>query len=335
MKTTYNIIGTSCFLTAILIVFLVSCSKEEEKPLKVITTSVKDVSLTSVSCEGKVTSDGGSEIISRGICWNTYYSLTELGMNDAPTIVDNHTTEGTGLGSFTSEISGLTPNTAYNYRAYVTNKLETVYGDLIVHSTGSLADADGNVYHTVTIGLQEWMLENLKTTKYNDGTAIPFVTDDAAWKTLTGPAYCYSDNNESYKTPYGALYNWHAVNTAKLCPPGWHVPTDADWNELISGYGQPAVAGEMLKEAGTAHWIEPNSFANNVSGFTALPGSFRSYMDGKFNNFGYFGYYWSSDEFDADNAMSVVMVFNNASIVLEDNHKGSGLFVRCVKDSAK
>ena len=92
------------------------------------------------------------------------------------------------------------------------------------NNPASITDKDGNVYTSVTIGTQVWMVENLKTTKYNDGTPIPNVTDNTEWSNLTTPAYCWYDNDITKKNPYGALYNGYAVRTGKLCPTGWHVP---------------------------------------------------------------------------------------------------------------
>ena len=101
------------------------------------------------------------------------------------------------------------------------------------NTVNTVTDKDDNVYHTVTIGTQTWMAENLKTTKYNDGTAIPLVTDSTAWTSLLTPAYCwYNYDATTYKNTYGALYNWYAVNTGKLAPIGWHVATDAEWTTL-------------------------------------------------------------------------------------------------------
>ena len=116
----------------------------------------------------------------------------------------------------------------------------------------TVSDADGYVYHTVTIGAQVWMVENLKTTKYNDGTAIPLVTDSTAWAILTIPGYCWYNNDAvTYKATYGALYNWYAVNTGKLAPKGWHVPADAEWTKLITFLGGEDVAGGKMKSTGT------------------------------------------------------------------------------------
>ena len=133
-------------------------------------------------------------------------------------------------------------------------------------------DIDGNVYHTVTIGTQIWMVENLKTTRYNDGSPIPFVTDSSSWSNLTTPGYCWYNNDTTNKNTYGALYNWFAVNTGKLAPTGWHVPTDDEWTTLTTYLGGESIAGGKLKETGTTHWRTPNAGATNEIGFTASSG---------------------------------------------------------------
>lgn len=197
-------------------------------------------------------------------------------------------------------------------------------------------DIEGNVYKNVTIGNQTWMAENLKTTKYNDGTSIPLVTDNAAWTNrdsiaLTTPAYYWYDNDSTYKNSYGALYNGYAVKTGKLCPADWHVPTDAEWSELTTYLGGEDVAGGKLKESGTIHWVTPNYGATNESGFNALPGGYRS-MDGIFLIINDGGSWWSSTDYNAERIWIRGM---NASIELVFKgpaEKPGGLSVRCLKD---
>jgi len=138
---------------------------------------------------------------------------------------------------------------------------------------GIMTDVDGNNYKTIKIGNQEWMAENLKTTKYKDGTSIPLFTAATPMANFTSPGYCwYNSDSATYRNSYGALYNWYAVNTGKLAPTGWHVPTEAEWNTLIAYLGGESVAGGKLKEAGTSHWSSPNTGATNEVGFSALPG---------------------------------------------------------------
>ena len=146
----------------------------------------------------------------------------------------------------------------------------------------TVTDIDSNVYHTVTIGTQVWMVENLKTTRYNDGQEIPLVTDTVSWENLTSPGYSWFNNDTVFKKSYGALYNWYTVNTGKLAPAGWHVPTLTEWNTLAAFLGGNTTAGGKMKSTGTIEsdtglWYSPNTNATNSSGFTAIPGGYRHY----------------------------------------------------------
>ena len=196
---------------------------------------------------------------------------------------------------------------------------------------GSITDIDGNTYKTVTIGTQTWMAENLKVTKYNDGIAIPNVTDDTAWSELTTGALCDYDNTPSNSETYGKLYNWHAVNTEKLCPTGWHVPSDAEWTVLTDYLGGESVAGGKLKETGTTHWASPNTGATNETGFTALPGGSRS-SNGTFYDIGSNGLWWSATVYGASNAWYLYVSSNNSTVRINNISKGYGFSVRCVRE---
>jgi uncharacterized protein (TIGR02145 family) len=212
----------------------------------------------------------------------------------------------------------------------------TVYNNFIItvyQPTGTVNDYDGNTYNTVKIGNQWWMAENLKTTTLNDGTPIPLETDGIQWSWKTTPAYCWYDNDEvTYKNTYGALYNWFTVNTDKLCPVGWHVPGDAEWTELTDYLGGYSVAGGKLKEAGTAHWSDPNTGATNESGFSAVPGGRRYFTTGGFLNVLEMGWWWSATEYYAPSARIRFLSNNNAIIDWGDHEKVSGFSVRCVRD---
>lgn len=216
---------------------------------------------------------------------------------------------------------------------------ELVIGPIIFNPSityNSMTDQDGNTYKTVTIGTQTWMAENLKTTKYNDGTPIPLVADNTAWIALMTPAYCWYKNKETvYKNIYGALYNWYAVNTGKLCPTGWHVPSHAEWITLVDYVGGEIVAGGKLKETGITHWYNPNEGATNESGFTALPGGCRTQPVGDFWGI-YNGLWWSSTEYEDDNSCAwdiVVYSYYNDASSQDWMHKSNGISVRCIKDS--
>jgi uncharacterized protein (TIGR02145 family) len=198
--------------------------------------------------------------------------------------------------------------------------------------SATIKDINGNTYKTVLIGTQVWMAENLKTNKYNDGTAIPLVTDDKSWKTLTTPAYCWFDNDTiSNKYRYGALYNWYAVSTNKLCPKGWHVPADKEWTTLTTYLGGESVAGGNLKETDTTHWESPNVLATNESGFTALPSGYRNLV-GLFNYIGKYGYWWSSTECNVSYGWARIILYNGGSVDRVFTFKQDGWSVRCLKD---
>ena len=196
----------------------------------------------------------------------------------------------------------------------------------------TVTDADGNVYNTVIIGTQTWMVENLKTTKYNDGTTVLLVTDNNQWRNLNTDAYCWYNNDpDTYKDPYGALYNWYAVNTGKLCPSGWHVPTHDEWTALTDYLGGGVVAGGKLKESGILHWDSPNVDATNETGFTGLPGGAR--QDGGFMFLGISGSWWTSTEYNSSWAFERGLNYNSGSVFwVSFNPKTNGYSVRCLKD---
>jgi uncharacterized protein (TIGR02145 family) len=199
----------------------------------------------------------------------------------------------------------------------------------------SIKDIDDNVYNTVTIGTQVWMAENLKTTKYKDGTAILLVTDGAAWAALITPGCCWYNNDAAtYKATYGALYNWYTVNTGKLCPTGWHVPTDIEWTTLTTFLGGELVAGSKLKETDVTHWLSPNTGATNESGFTALPGGYRfgSFGNGMFFSIGVSGYWWSSTEYNTYNAWYRSVDYDGSDVYRNGSSKNNGFSVRCLRD---
>ena len=200
-------------------------------------------------------------------------------------------------------------------------------------STPTVKDIDGNIYHTVKIGSQVWMVENLKTTHYRDGTSIQNVTDGTVWHNLTTGAYCNYNNDANNPITYGRLYNWYAVRDSRnIAPTGWHVPSDVDWTTLTNYLGGEDIAGGKLKEAGIWHWGNPNTEATNKTGFTALPGGWRSDY-GIFVNVGYLGCWWSSTENDTqDYAWSRYMHYTSAESFRYKTGKNCGFSVRCVKD---
>jgi uncharacterized protein (TIGR02145 family) len=171
------------------------------------------------------------------------------------------------------------------------------------------------------------MAEDLKVSKYNDGTTLPNITDKNAWQNSSTGACCWYNNEKSW----GTLYNWYAVNTGNLAPSGWHIPTHEDWTTLTTYLGGENVAGGKLKETGSVRWDSPNNGATNESNFTALPGGFRK-GDGTFSSFGGGGYWWSSTEFDSWNSWTRYIFWSGSNIYRGHYDKKEGYSVRCVKD---
>jgi uncharacterized protein (TIGR02145 family) len=233
--------------------------------------------------------------------------------------------------NISADLTELIPGTTYHYRIKATNELGTTYGNDTIFKTYVVEDSDHNFYYSVTIGTQTWMQENLKTTHYKDATAIPAVTDNTAWKNLTTPGYCWYNNDEpAYKTVYGALYNWHTVKTGKLCPAGWHIPTNPEWITLTNYLGGESLAGNKLKEAGSEHWGDLNN-GTNETGFTALPGGSRK-DDGSFADYGSAGFWWSASTVLPTSSYYAVLYNNSGSLVRAGNSNVYGYSVRCIKD---
>ncbi|NQV15691.1 fibrobacter succinogenes major paralogous domain-containing protein [bacterium] len=216
--------------------------------------------------------------------------------------------------------------------------------DSITFYEATVTDIDGNVYNTVIIGNREWMAENLKTTKYRDGTPIPNVTDGTAWAALTTGAYCFYDNSASLQNTYGNLYNWYAVSDSRnIAPEGWHVPTDAEWKELEMALGMSQAEADDIwcrgtnegsKLAGNADlWITNELEYNSEfgsSGFTALPGGAR--WSG-YSDLGYYGYFWSATEYDGLRAWYRAIFYDETCVDRGySGNKDTGFAVRCVKD---
>lgn len=176
------------------------------------------------------------------------------------------------------------------------------------------------------------MTTNLKATKLNDGSQIPMAINDFMWQYLSTAAYAWYDNDSLtyHNTGYGALYNWYTVNTGKLCPIGWHVPTMADFSDLTTFLGDPFTAGGKLKETGTTHWLAPNTDATNTSGFTALPGGIRSYM-GPYMGVGEAAQLWTSTMMSPSDAYNARLDFGSAELMISPSFNQLGLSVRCLQ----
>lgn len=256
-------------------------------------------------------------------------------------------------------VSGLMPETTYHFRLNAKGECKEAFGEDMTFTTlrnfdtgirfnpglayGSVSDIDGNVYNTITIGSQTWMAENLRTERLNDALGIMNDINNHTWTSRTDPAYSRYDNSVLIKFSTGNLYNWYAVNTGKLCPLGWHVPSETEWNTLILNLGGDATAGIKLKQSGTTLWPASNEGATNESGFTAIPAGMRigsiGGTGGLFADMGVRGYWWTSTQsspstakyrsIDGKGLISGIPV-NPGKYEL--NNKNFGFSVRCIKD---
>ncbi len=200
----------------------------------------------------------------------------------------------------------------------------------------NINDVEGNSYKTVYIGTQQWMAENLKVTKYNDGTAIPNITDYMQWTNLNTGAWAYYNDDIANNSKYGKLYNWYALSPTtngnkNICPTGWHVPTDSEWTVLTDYLDGITVAGGKMKEVGTTNWNSPNTDASNTSLFTALPGG-RKTSGGNYLEIGTSGYWWSFTESNITDSRYFYLsiydgIFHRVAYI-----KKAGFSVRCLKD---
>lgn len=194
-----------------------------------------------------------------------------------------------------------------------------------------ITDIDSNIYHSVAIGTQVWMVENLKVVHYSNGDPIPNVTDNTEWSNLKTGAYCDYNNTPDSSKIYGKLYNFYTViDSRNICPWGWHVPTDAEWTKLTAFLGGENNAGSKLQETGSVHWHRPSLIEpTNETGFTALPSGFRRWY-GPFDYIGDAGFWWSSTE--NDTCYSWCRFLHTVFVRPSPFNKPYGLSVRCVKD---
>lgn len=298
---------------------------------QVETIAVSDIKAHSALCSGRVQYKG-QNVKKYGICFS---------INTQPTV--NHNIAEIealdSIGVFVSRLEGLEAQTEYYVRAFAVNETDTIYGvekqfctlsDSIIQYGDGVTDIDGNHYVSVIIGQQEWMASNLRSVHYNDGTSIPLVTESVDWKKLTTPAYCWYDNDSiKYSLKFGALYNWFTVATEKLCPAGWHVPSDEEWAILVQYAGGDTIAGRKLKS--TTDWYEEGNGTNDY-GFSMLPCGYRYDYDGLFHDQGKNAYGWSSTSKSASHAWYRYMRYSMDDVYQYSDRKGDGYGVRCIKD---
>ena len=311
MKTTIWIFslvitGASCILA-------VSCKKKDNNSIPanpvVKTDTVAAITQNTAICGGNVTEQGSSPVISRGVCWS---------ISQNPTISDAITTDGSGTGSFTSNITGLKANTTYYVSAYAINSTGTGYGNQVSFTTaGGTGDdpcsglisvidpRDGQVYPVVRIGDQCWLQKNMNFE--------------------TGTNWCYAYDT-SYCNTYGRLYDWHTA--LGVCPSGWHLPSDEEWTTLTAFLGGEFIAGSKMKSVNGWYF---NGNGTNSSGFTALPGG-NCYRNELFNGRTSRAYFWSSTETSSINAWNRHLYYNKEDVSRDNYGKTHGFSVRCVKD---
>jgi uncharacterized protein (TIGR02145 family) len=305
------------------------CNKDSPLP-EVGTTLVVKIFEQSAESGGLITSEGVGPVTARGVCWST---------SPDPTISDSRNDEGKGPGSFQSIIIGLTATTVYHVRAFATNRAGTAYGKDVMFKTlsptiqagptGTLSD-QGTVYQTKKIGTQTWMTDNLTARVFADGTTIPIVRQDT-WYSLTTPASCWVQDDDSRTIVYGLLYNFYAVTDPRnVCPNGWHVPSLNEWETMVAELGGNDVAGGMLKEKGTTHWTDPNVGASDGSGFTGLPAGIRD--QSRYIDFTISGYFWTSTSKDDGFGQIEALRYSTGNVFSAQYPKTAGASVRCVQN---
>lgn len=347
MKRTVKNITLMC---AIALILILGCKKEITLPPNVITHDPTVITDTLIETGGRVISSGASAVIKRGVVWDSVkFQTYDFNDTNLAGSKKQFTSDGVGDGSFSSTISPLHAGTAYFVMAYAITEDLTTFGNRIMVSTvpdtiNTMIDLDGNVYHTMTyywpdiskiVRHSTWTIENLKTTRYATGEKIPIIIDSTLWENQSSGAYCNYNNDTNNVPVYGNLYNWYAVHTKRLCPQGWHVPDKDEWEDLLTFLGGQDIAGGQMKEAGIDHWQSPNSEANNISRFTALPGGGRSGVNGSFNFIGQYGNFWTASPStnDPQKAIGYFLYYNAMHVGHTEGNIKSGLSVRCVKDN--
>jgi uncharacterized protein (TIGR02145 family) len=340
---------------------LFSCNKETTTPNNSgnnttdTTKTSNDVSVSGFDCAGvKI----AGTLTKDKVASNVTATLTYTGGNGKTYVTKSHTSTGvTGLsatlvagtlangeGTLVYTISG-TPTSVGTANFAIALGGKTCSIDLKVEDINqnptsgygpNITDTEGNSYKTVYIGTQQWMAENLKASKYSDGTAIPNITDNTEWQYNNTAAWSYYNNNVANNAKYGKLYNWYAVSPTlngnkNVCPTGWHVPTDAEWTVLTDYLGGENVAGGKMKEVGTTSWNSPNKNATNTSLFSALPGGYRI-NNGIYDNVGGYGNWWSSTEINTSYAWDRDLSYIGGVAKRYNTNERSGLSVRCLRD---
>lgn len=296
------------------------------------TSGINTITLNTAVSGGVNVNDGGMPLSAKGLVWS---------ISPMPDVsLSTKTNEGPGGSDFSSNIVQLQPNTVYYARAYATSLLGTGYGNEVSFTTlsniiGEVSDVDGNVYRTALVGTQKFMIDNLKTTKYANGDPIPNVADDSSWAGLTTGAWCYFNNDSQHDNVYGKLYNWYVtVDPRGICPTGWRVPSNGEWQAMINEQGGDAVAGGKLKSLNSTWLPSPNSASTNESGFSAEPSGSRNTF-GLFDGLRFYSVWWSTwmpNPPAGLDAFSRSVHYNSGIIQNDTNPKSVGNAIRCIKN---
>jgi len=313
-------------------IFLSSC--EEGVELQVVeiptlTTGAAEItSAFSIRINSEVTKDGGDIVGDRGVCWST---------TPGPTTASSVARSGGGVGAFSVSLMGLQPGTMYYLRSFASNVSGVGYGNEVSFTTpaapwtntaDTVSDASGNLYSFKTIGTLDWMTQNLRSVRFCNGDSIPQKSSAASWAAADTSAQSAYNNDPSLAPMMGLLYNGSAMLDARnVCPCGWRVADEDDWNDLINNNGGLFEAGGALKTTGTGIWKAPNTGATDAIQFTGYPAGYRA-PTGEFFNFGSNAYWWS------DNEAKPVKIANSYGPGMQawTGEQKTGYSIRCVRD---
>ena len=301
-----------------------------------------DITISGILTAGKAACDETSVSLSytggNGGIYNSQTFSSTLVTGLTATISSGTLQNGNGSINFT--ISG-TPSAAgsANFNVLLGGKSCIISLPVISGSPfntnliyGEVTDIDNNTYKTIQIDESIWMAENLRVSRYQNGDPIQNISNNTDWKNNNTGALCSYNNNNQNDIPYGKLYNWFAVfNSKKICPAGWHIPTDTEWSGLESFLGGNSIAGGKMKSTGTKYWNCPNGGADNSSGFSALPGGKRD-ADGIFFDINTGGNWWTATDYEPEFALNRTLSYLNGFFEFNGELKSSGFSVRCVKD---
>ncbi len=290
-----------------------------------------------------ISSNGDTLFLSNG---QVFISASDIGFSGNYNELSNLPSIPTNLSSMTNDVGFVTTDND-NQQLSVSTTGDTLFisdgnwviipgisaanysgggGNGIYISGNGVTDIDGNTYSSIIINGQEWMAENLRTTKYANGDVIPNITDGTQWTNLSTGAWSHYNNDPSYENPYGKLYNFYSViDIRNVCPSGWHAPSDSEWITLMTSLGGQNVAGGKMKSTGTQYWLSPNADASNISGFSALPGGYR--YDTGFFDLGNYGGFWG-----IDNPTFASRSLSKDNGILNTSTGQNGWSVRCLKN---